>query len=67
MHSKARLVPIDCSNVAAGLPVDPSAAPEADCDGQGGGDLMLRCGLGVAVKRIYESFAIDEDFFADEE
>jgi restriction system protein len=36
-------------------------------DGQGVGDLMLRCGLGVAVKRIYESFAIDEDFFADEE
>jgi restriction system protein len=36
-------------------------------DGQGVGALMLRCGLGVAVKRTYESFAIDEDFFADEE
>jgi restriction system protein len=36
-------------------------------DGQGVGDLMLRSGLGVAVKRVYESFAIDEDFFADEE
>jgi restriction system protein len=36
-------------------------------DGQGVGDLMLRCGLGVAVKRTYESFAVDEDFFADEE
>jgi restriction system protein len=36
-------------------------------DGQGVGALMLQCGLGVAVKRTYESFAIDEDFFADEE
>ena len=36
-------------------------------DGQGVGALMLRCGLGVAVKRTYESFAIDEDLFADEE
>jgi restriction system protein len=36
-------------------------------DGQGVGDLMLRRELGVAVKRTYESFAIDEDFFADEE
>ena len=36
-------------------------------DGQGVGTLMLQCGLGVAVKRTYESLAIDEDFFADEE
>jgi restriction endonuclease Mrr len=36
-------------------------------DGQGVGALMLRCGLGVTVKRTYESFSIDEDFFADEE
>jgi restriction system protein len=36
-------------------------------DGQGVGDLMLQRGLGVVVKRSYESFTIDEDFFADEE
>ena len=29
--------------------------------------LMLLRKLGVAVKRIYESFSIDEDYFADEE
>jgi len=28
---------------------------------------MLLRKLGVAVKRIYESFSIDEDYFADEE
>jgi restriction system protein len=36
-------------------------------DGQGVGALMLQRKLGVAVKRTYESFSIDEDYFADEE
>ena len=36
-------------------------------NGQEVGTLMLRCGLGVSVRKTYESFAIDEDFFADED
>jgi hypothetical protein len=29
--------------------------------------MMLRCGLGVNEKRTYRVYALDEDFFADEE
>ena len=36
-------------------------------DGQKLGELMLRAGLGVSVKKTYRVFALDEDFFSDEE
>ena len=36
-------------------------------DGQKLGELMLRGGLGVSVKRNYVVHDLDEDFFADEE
>jgi restriction system protein len=36
-------------------------------DGQKLGALMLRSRLGVSVKKTYEVFALDEDFFAEEE
>lgn len=36
-------------------------------DGRKLGELMLRCGLGVNEKRTYRVYALDEDFFTDEE
>lgn len=36
-------------------------------DGQKLGELMLRAGLGVAEKRTYRVFGIDEDFFAEDD
>ncbi len=36
-------------------------------DGQKLGELMLRCKLGVSVRKSYEVFDVDEDFFSDDE
>jgi restriction system protein len=36
-------------------------------DGRALGALMLRSGLGVSAKKIFEVHSIDEDFFSDEE
>jgi restriction system protein len=36
-------------------------------DGQKLGELMLRAGLGVSVKKSYDVYAIDEELFTDEE
>jgi len=36
-------------------------------DGRKLGELMLRCGLGVSEKSVYRVYALDEDFFTDDE
>jgi restriction system protein len=36
-------------------------------DGRKLGELMLRCGLGVGEKRVHRVYALDEDFFTDDD